>query len=217
MIESKTTEPGGTWIGSTESSHAGIWRITMHWYEDGGNVSPAGLEVRAVTMRGDAPLGPLRDGTPEGNYYEARCRPRAPDAISSQLLGHDLKWGALIREHRGLLLDSLEESVEKDRLGAEWEHVAELVAGLPHGNRRGHRAADSDYQLCAALYREAQRTGHRGSEALEVLRLLVERYNYQLDPENHSHRQKVRAWIAEARKRGYLEPSTRTTNRKEQQ
>ena len=69
------------------------------------------------------------------------------------------------------------------------------------------RANDDTYRLVSVLYREALEGPGRSRPAVYVLERLVAAYDYALDRDSKSDRVKVRQWIGEARKRGYLPPS----------
>jgi len=188
------------------------WRLVVHWHLDRGQLVPAGVEMRCYGVDGD-------DETDffGGQEHPQHSAPLLDDgeqtrAASSDLVGKRIKWGPVLGEHAARLSRMLAESATETEGwhsgSAQFMREASALAGSLT------RATDDTYRLVAALYKEALKGEHRSQPAKYVLHRLIEVYRYPLDPENESHRVKVRQWIGEARKRNYLPKTTANTTRK---
>lgn len=206
------TQPEPTWIGTTERTTADGWRVVVHWHDVAGRVVAAGVDVRCYDVPGDAPATDHspRDGLPDPHHNDGHFPPgREPRDVTSGLMGHRIRWGEEIRVHLPQLVESLDRSSEEDPVDLAWTNDSAVRAGQRAG--RASRATDNTYRLVADLHREVSRDPRsRGRQALAVLRLLRDRYHFDLD-ESDSDRARVRAWVKTARDRGYLPKATNNT------
>lgn len=202
----------GLHVGSTLSRVADSpWRIVVHWHTDGGQLVPAGVEIRCYGVAGDD----------ENEFWGGQERPNHEQpllddgqrsrAVSSDLVKR-LKLGPALGEHAAqltrLLARSADETASMHQGSAAFmREVSALAGGLT-------RATDATYGLVAALYREALEGPSRSRPAVYVLDRLVDAHDYALDRDSTSDRVKVRQWIGEARKRGYLPKTTANTTRR---
>lgn len=185
----------------------------MHWHQDGGQLFPAGVEVRCYGVEDDN----------EDDFWAGQMHPRhelpllddgeRTRGASSELLTKRVKWGPVLGEHAAKLSRKLAESADETQglhpgSAAFMRQAAALAGGLP-------RANDATYQLVAALYLEAMDGRARSRPAMYVMEQLIEAHGYALDPDIESHRVKVRQWIARARDLEYLPKTTANTERKE--
>lgn len=179
----------------------------MHWHDHRGQLIPAGVEVRCYGVEHEN----------EDDFWGGQEMPRHENplfdegessrASSSGLLSSRVKWGVVLGEHAAKLSAMLARSAAETATfhpgsAAFMSTLSRSAAGLT-------RATDDTYKLVAALYLEALTTTERARPASYVRARLVEQHGYELK-DNASHRTKVRQWIGEARKRGYLPPATRT-------
>lgn len=203
--------------GSTISQLDGTpWRLVVHWHHVGKELVPAGIEVRCYGVKGDDPAD--FNGGQETPHHESPeyAHGELPRRVSSDLLVKRIKWGQVFAEHAATFASQLEQSAKE----TEGFHPpsADLMWSWARSARGQKRAGDDTYRLVAALHSEAQLVpDFRSRPSVYVLSQLRDVYGYELDPSSTSDRQKVRTWIGEARKRSYLAPSTKTTNRKEQE
>lgn len=203
-------------LGSTMTRVQGTpWRIVVHWHRDGGQLIPAGVEVRCYGVEGDD-AADFNGGQERPNHERPLLEPgERSRAASSELLGKRIRWGQVLGEHAAGLAKMLTASADETATlhagsAAFMREVSALAGALT-------RATDDTYRLVAALYREALASEARSRPAVYVLGRLIEDHGYRLDPENRSDRVKVRQWIGVARKRGYLPKTTPNTERKEGQ
>lgn len=178
----------------------------MHWHEDRGQLIPACVEVRCYGVEDEN----------EGDFWGGQERPNhalpifsegeSSRSASSELLGKRIRWGRVLGEHAAelsaMLADSASETASLHAGSSNFMRNLSLnAAGLA-------RANDETYRVVAALYLQALSSQDRARPALFVMNQLIER-GYALDHGNSSDRVKVRQWIGEARKRGYLPKTER--------
>lgn len=173
----------------------GPWRVVVHFGEVDGQVIPIGMDVRAFKGEPGDPDNPPHARTAWTPLTASTVR--------------QLPVGAVVDEARR----NLQELTEW--VGSLPTYDQERAKKRAQRRRAGPPVQHGDEHLVhvADLYRRASAANHR-SPAKDVWQSLVaEGFQFQSSAEK-GQRERVRKWIQEARRRGFIQPTTTETKGK---
>jgi len=175
------------------------WHIRVHWRLVNGRAMPVGIDVRSFhaadgeARHDNAGRRVFRTGERKGVWPDGDV----PRPVTRELFKR-LPVGEVIEQGREQVATVWETLLPHGRTSSpDPVRVAEALAATPERVSR----SDWKHRRAAELYAEASRTRHR-KPSLSTWRRLNDE-GVSCTPE------RVRKWIQEARRKGYLPPSNR--------